>query len=104
MVIPSSDISKPLFCLSTKTALNRLQLASLLFPLLQLRGGEKATAARIRLPAAISPALFLSGGQSGVGEGGRPGNRLADVYIGLGLCLGLGFAGGEVRLLLFVCG
>ena len=41
MVIPSSDISKPLFCLSTKTALNRLQLASLLFPLLQLRGGGK---------------------------------------------------------------
>jgi len=40
---------------------------------------------------AISPAPLLSGGQSGVGEGGGPRNRRADVYrlgcrfLGLGL-------------------
>lgn len=66
-----------------------------LFPLLQLRG-ERATAARLRLPATISRAPFLSGGQSGVGEGGRPGNRYADVYR-LGRLLSRSrVAGGEV--------
>ena len=35
---------------------------------------------RNRFPAAISPALFLSGCQLGAGEGGWPGNRGSDVY------------------------
>ena len=51
-----------------------------LFPLLQSRAGGRATAAQNRFPAAISPALFLSGGQLGAREGGWPGNRGSDVY------------------------
>jgi len=41
---------------------------------------KRATPRRRRLPAAISPAPLLSGGRSGVGEGGGPRNRRADVY------------------------
>jgi hypothetical protein len=51
-----------------------------LFPLLQLREAEKATAARSHLPAAIPSAPFLSDGRRGVGEGGGPGNHRAGVY------------------------
>jgi hypothetical protein len=43
-----------------------------LFPLLQL---SKAKSGRTAFPAAISPALFLSGDRQGVVEGGGPTNH-----------------------------
>jgi len=45
------------------------------------RARKRAKTRRIELPAANPPAPLLSDDQSGVGEGGGPGKRRADVYI-----------------------
>ncbi|CAN6315810.1 unnamed protein product, partial [Urochloa humidicola] len=41
---------------------------------------KRANARRLRIPAAIPPAPFGSGGCAATGDGGEPGNRRADVY------------------------
>jgi hypothetical protein len=67
----------------TKGGARRKQILELhaLCSLLSPSTVPRATARRFLLRAVIPPAPFLSGGRSGAGGGGEPGNQHADVYM-----------------------